>query len=194
MSTFYVLIYAISLTLPSLISLDIHNQHQGINLTSPVYFIHGGGWHVVPDQEIDVNAVMRSCLEFDSGQDILEGALVYRIQRKHTKLVKPTHNESRYIQLLVVWSVEYTTGLHVHALIVKHDKKLDEVKLKKLHQMNANILDAQIDFIGSSWLLDGITVLKTTVKVMNGGYKWDVFISEGVKDNIERPLRIDTAR
>jgi hypothetical protein len=79
-------------------------------------------------------------------------------------------------------------------LIVKHDKKLDEIGLRKLYQVNANTLDAQVDFIGSNWLLDDATVLKTTVSVMNGGYKWDVFISEGIKDNVERPLWIDEER
>jgi hypothetical protein len=36
---------------------------------------------VVLNQEIDVNSVMQNHLEFDSGQNILEGALVYRIQK-----------------------------------------------------------------------------------------------------------------
>jgi hypothetical protein len=150
--------------------------------------MNGGRCHVASDWEIDVNAVMRNRLEFDFRQGILEGALVYRIQRKHAKSAQ---DESKRICLLVVWSIEYTKGLRVHALIVKHDKKLDEDKLRKLHQMNANPLDTQVDFIGRNWLLGDTTVLMTKVDVMNGGYKWDISISEGTKDNIEKPLWLD---
>jgi hypothetical protein len=83
MLKFSVLICVVSLALQSPVLLNIHNQCQGINLTSPVYFIHGGRWPIAPDQAIDVNAVMQNPIEFDAKQNILEGALVYRIQRKH---------------------------------------------------------------------------------------------------------------
>jgi hypothetical protein len=121
--------------LQPLVSLNIHNQYQDINLASPVYFTNGGRWNVAHDQGINVNAVMRSRIEFDSKQDILEGILAYRIHKQHTESDKSVQDESKCICLLVVWR-EYTEGLHVHALLVGHDRKLEwnEDKLRWLHQ------------------------------------------------------------
>jgi hypothetical protein len=96
--------------------------------------MHGGKWHVVPDQEINVNAVMRNLIEFDSGQDILEGALVYRIRRKHAETDKSAQDKSKNVQLLVAWRVEHTKELDVRLVLVEHDGELDKDKLKKLYQ------------------------------------------------------------
>jgi hypothetical protein len=186
----------ISLTLQSPVSLSIHNQYQDINLISPVYFTHDGKWNTAPDQEINVNAVMRNLLEVDPGQNILEGALVYRIQKKHVKSDKSAQYELKCIQLLVAWRIEYTRELRVRALLVEHDNEFnwDEDKLKKLHQKYWRLLKTRVDPIENNWLLHDTTVLKTTIKVVNGGYRWDIFISEGAEDNIERPLWIDAER
>jgi hypothetical protein len=190
----FVLIYVVSLALQSSVSLNIHNQYQNINLTSPVYFIHGGKWNVVPDQKVDVNAVMRNYIEFDSGQDILEGALVYRIQRKHAKYDEFVQDGSKNIQLLVGWYVEHTKELDVRAVLVEHEKELNEDKVMRLHQKYWHSLKMRTLFIRSSWLLDDTTALKTTIKVMNGGCKWDIFITEEIKNNVEKSLRINAER
>jgi hypothetical protein len=189
----FVLICVASLVFQSPISLNIYNRHQDINLTSPVYFIHGGKWHVAPDQEI---GVMQNYLEFDSGQDILEGALVYGIQRKQTESDKLIQNEPENIQLLVAWHAEYTNGLDIRALLVEHDKGFnwDEDKLKRLYQRHWHPLDAWVDFIGNDWLLNNATVLRVNVNVMNGGYRWDIVIYEGERVVIEKPLWVDTER
>jgi hypothetical protein len=190
----YVLICIVSLVLQSPVSLNIYNLCQSISLTSPIYFNRNGMWHVVPVQKIDVDAVMRTCIEFNFGQDILEGALVYRIQwRQHTESDKLIQDESKNIQLLVAWNVGHTKGLHLCALLVEHDKELDENKLRKLYQKYWHLLKVQIDPIGSNWLLNN-TIVSTTVKVMNGGYRWDVFISEGTKHNVKRPLWMNAER
>jgi hypothetical protein len=191
---FYVLICVVSLTLPSSISLNIHNQCQDIKLTSPVYFIHGGKWHVTPDQEIDSGAIMKNRLEFDSRQNILEGTLLYKIQRQYAEYDEFVQNESKLCQLLVAWHIESTEGLHIRALLVEHDRKLDEDKLRRLHQRCWYSLNTLVNSARSNWLLDNTTVLGTTVKAMNGGYRWDVFISEEERDDIKIPLWIDTKR
>jgi hypothetical protein len=175
MFIFHVLSCVVSLALQSLVSLNVHNWCQDINLTSPVYFIHGGRWHVVPDQEIDANAVMQNRLEFDVKRDILEGVLVYRIQGKH---VESAQDESKHIWLLVAWNREYTKGLDVCALLVENNKQLDEDRLKKLYQSHWPSLGEQAK---SNWTLNDTTMLKTTIRVMNGGYRWDIFISEEEK-------------
>jgi hypothetical protein len=192
----FVLTYVISLTLQSPISLNIHHQYKNISLISPIYFIHGGRWDVIPNSEIDVDAVMRNHIELDSDQDIIEGALIYNIQRRHVESDKPTQNESKYIQLLVAWRVEHTKVLHVRTLLVEHDNELDwdEDKLRRLHQKHWHSLNTLVSPIETNWLLDDTTVLAMTIKVMNGDYRWDVFISEGIKNNVKRPFWINAKR
>jgi hypothetical protein len=175
MLKFSALICIFSLALKSLVSLNIHNQCQGISLTSPIYFIHSGNWHVVPDQEIDANAIMQNRLEFDVGQDISEGALVYKIQTKHDE---STQDESKSIWLLVAWHGEYTKGLDVCALLVEHNRRLDEDRLKQLYKRRWPSLKERANATGGSWTLNDTTTLTTTIEVMNGDHRWDIFISE----------------
>jgi hypothetical protein len=131
MSIFSVLTCVVSFALQSPVSLNIYNLCQNINLISPVYFIHGGRWDAVPDHEIGANAIMSRCIKFDSGQDILEGALVYKIQRKH---VEPTQDELKDIWLLAAWNGKHIKELHVCTLLVEHNKRLDKDKLRRLYQ------------------------------------------------------------
>jgi hypothetical protein len=178
-----VLIYVISFALQLLIPLNIHNWCQDINLTSPVYFIRGGKWHITPDQRIRVDAIMQNCLEFDSGQDVLEGALAYRLQRKHAKSAQ---YELNHIWFVVAFHSEHTKRLHVHALLVKHNERLDEYKLRKLYRKRWTLLKAQANITRGHWLLDDTTMLETTIKVMNEGYRWDIFISGRINYHIKR--------
>jgi hypothetical protein len=158
--------------------------------------MYGGRWNIIPDQEADVSTVMRNCFEFDPGQDILEGALVYGVQRQHIESNELIQDEPKSTQLLVAWHVEHTEGLHVRALLVEHDKEfnLDKDEVRRLYQKYWPLLKAQVNSNRSNWLLNDTTMLATKVDVMNGGYRWDVFVFEGKGDNAERPLWIDTER
>jgi hypothetical protein len=185
-----VLIVSPTLQLPML--LNLYNQCQDINLTLSVYFTHSGRWHITPDQKIDADAAMQNRIELDSGQDILEGALVYRIQRRQ-------HIESdrlKDIELLVTWHIDHAERSHIRALLVEHREEFNwnEDKLRELHQKCWQPLDAWINPIGSNWLSDDTSVLATTIKAANRGYRWDIFISKGEGDNVKRPLWIDAER
>jgi hypothetical protein len=175
MSLFCVLTCVVSFALHLPVSLNIHNQCKDNHLTSPVYFIYGGRWRVTPNQEIYVDAVMRSCIELDTRQDILEGALVYEVQRKHTESAQ---DESKSVWLLVAWKGEHIKELHMRGLLVEHNKRLDEDRLKRLYEKRWPLLRERSDATGGSWSLDDTTKLTTTIRVMNRGYKWDIFISE----------------
>jgi hypothetical protein len=135
----------------------------------------GGKWYIVPGQRIYADAVMQNRIELDVEQDILEGALAYRLRRKYAK---STQDESNRIWFIVAWHGEHKKELHVRALLIEHDKRLDENKLRKLYQKRWPLLREQINTTRGSWQLDDMTTLETTVKVTNGGYKWDIFISE----------------
>jgi hypothetical protein len=174
--------------------LNIVNQCQDINLISPVHFAYGGKLDVVPDQEIDVNTVMRNRLEFDSEQDILEGILLYKIQRQPAESDVLIQDESKNTQLLVAWHGEYIKGLHVRAVLIEHDKELDQDKLMRLYQKYWYLFDEWASSIRSNWLLCDTTILATTIKAMNGGYRWDIFISKRIRGNVIRPLWLDVGR
>jgi hypothetical protein len=196
MSIFHVLIYIVRFALQSPVSLNIHNQCQDINLTSLVYFMHRGKWHVEPDKEVDVNSVIRNRIEFDSEQGMMEGALAYKIQRwQHVEPDELIQDKLKGVHLLVAWRGERTKGLNVHVLLVEHDREFDKDKLKMLHQKYWHSLDTWFNTIRSYRLSDDATILTTTVKVMNGGYRWDIFITKKENDQyIMEPPRIDAER
>jgi hypothetical protein len=179
MLIFSALICVTSLALQSPLSFNIYNQSKAINLTSPIYFIHGGKWHVAPDQEISANTVMRTCLELDSEQDTQGGALVYRVQKKHAEPDKLIQDESKHIQLLVVWSYEHEY-LDVRTMLVEHDEEFawDEDKLWRLYQKCWEPLIAWVNPLINNWLLDDATMLGTAVRGMDVGCGLDIFISE----------------
>jgi hypothetical protein len=185
MSIFFVLICVVSLVLQSSVSLNIYNKYQDINLTSPAYFIHGGKWHAVHDQEMGINAEVRSYFEFYSGQDVLEGALIYKLQRRqHAESDKLIQDESKIIQLLVAWHVEHTKEPHVHALLVEHDREFDwdKDKLKRIHQKYWHSFNAFVSSIEDNWLLNDVTVLLTSLKWKRDSYAFEITISEGTRE------------
>jgi hypothetical protein len=184
---FHVLIFVVSFALQLSVSLNIHNQCQDIDLTSPVYFTHGGRWHIVPEQEIDINTVMRNHIEFEAERDILEGALVYKIQRKH---VGSAQDESKRFWLLVAWNGKHTKELDVCALLVEHNKRLDEDRLRKLYQKRWPLFKERANTTKGNWTLNDTTML-TTIRVTNGGYRWDIFISTRQTDE---PKNTETIR
>jgi hypothetical protein len=175
MSIFYILICVFSFALRLAVSLNIYNQCKEINLTSPVYFIHGGKWYAELDQKIDTDAKMQNHIELDAKQDILEGALVYRVQRKHTV---PAQDESKGVWLLITWNSDYTKEPDVCALVIEHNKQLDEDRLRKMYQKSWSLFKTRASITKNNWVLSGMAILITTVSVTNGGYGWRVSISE----------------
>jgi hypothetical protein len=103
--------------------------------------------NVAPDQEIDADAVMQIRLGLDARQNILEGTLIYRVQRKHAESAQ---DESKHIWLLIAWNGEYAKVLHVCALLIEHNKKLNEDRLRKLYQICWPSLKARVNTIQSN--------------------------------------------
>jgi hypothetical protein len=175
MFIFFILTCVVSLALRLPIPLYIHNQCQSIDLVPPVYFIDGGKWHVTSVWKIDANILMRNRLKFDANQNILEGALAYRTQRKHAEFAQ---DESKPIWLLIVWNSEYAKGLRVHTLLVGYNKELDEYRLRKLYRKRWPLFKERANATGNSCTLNDTTKLVTTIEVTNRGYEWNISISE----------------
>jgi hypothetical protein len=189
--------YVISFALESPVLLNIYNQCQGINLISPVCFLGSGKCvGVVLEQKIDAFCAGRNFFMFYPGQDILEGILVYKMQIKHAEPDEFIQDKSKSIQILIAWHVENKKKLDVRVLLVEHERKFnwDENKLRKLYQKYWHIFMVWLHPTGFNCMLNDTTILVTTVNIMNGGYRWDIFISERMGDNTIRPLWVNTER
>jgi hypothetical protein len=203
---FFMLMCIVSLTLHGVMDVTVRNQYSDIELVSPVYFCNHGSYNEYPIERTDIGAMMK--IGFSFGLDKLPGGiLMYKVQRKRgvmsdrqpkadatpTEVVEDT---SKTMRLLVVWEIEHFRDLRVYIVLVEHDNELewDEDRLSELHQKRWHSLNAWIDSTRNNWLLDDGAVLETTIKVMNGGHRWDIFISEGSNDNVRRPLWIDVER
>jgi hypothetical protein len=145
--------------------------------------MRGGRWCAVPNQRIHVDAVMMNHIGFDIEQDVMEGALAYRLREKYAKSAQ---NELNHIWFIVAWYGEHTKRLRIHALLVKHNEKLNKYRLRKLYRKRWPLLKAQANTTRGSWPLDDTTMLETTIKVMHKGHRWDIFISGRINCHIKR--------
>jgi hypothetical protein len=184
----------------------VRNQYSDIELVPLVYFCNLGSYNEYTVERTDIGAMMK--IGFSFGLDKLPGGiLMYEVQRKgntesdHQSSTDATSIEgvedtSKTMRLLVVWKIEHFEEARAHIVLVEHDKDLewDEDKLRWLHQKCWHPLNAWINPTRNNWLLDDGAVLETTSKVMNGGHRWDISISEGDNDNVMRPLWIDVER
>jgi hypothetical protein len=199
LSMLMVLIYAVSLSIQPSFKLNIHNQCSNVDLVSPTYATSDElECYRAPDHNVCVGGMTRAGFIIYKPGSLSYIVLIYRLQRKQqhesTGISKDTSNIS---QLLVICKFSESQESYAGMLLVEHDKKLDwdEDKLKQLHQKYWHLLNVLVDPIRSDWLLnDKKTVLATTIKAMNGGYRWDIFISEEERNNAERPLWIDAER
>jgi hypothetical protein len=199
MFIFSVLIYIVSLTLKLPVTLKIHNQSQNINLASPVYFNLNGKWHVAPDSEIGVNAVMESSLESnpdslsatesDPEEDTMNGALIYKIQRQNAKF-----SRAEDVYLLVIWRVKGAEEPSIYALLIEYKDRITKAKMKRICRVYWSSIEAMVNPTRGDWRLDDATMLTTRVKVVNGGYRWDIFVSDGVENEPMDPLEVDPNR
>jgi hypothetical protein len=203
---FPILMCTVSLTLRGIMDVTVHNQYPDIELVSPVYFCNRGVYNEYPVERTDVGAMMM--ISFQFGLDKLPGGiLMYGVQRKgniesdhqfstDATSIEAVEDTSKITRLLVAWKIEHFGEPKVYIVLVEHDKDLewDEDKLRWLHQKCWHPLNAWINPTRNNWLLDDGAVLETTSKVMNGGHRWDISISEGDNDNVMRPLWIDVER
>jgi hypothetical protein len=169
-------------------SVFIHNQCSDFELVSPVYFGHNAIWVKSPDQKVDANMVTVASLGRDVVENEFSSALIYKLQRKNiesndTSNMDNTKDTSTNIQLLIMWGSDIRCEIYLHVLLIKHSNEItwDEDKLKKLHSMHHNLLKKGW-VVRHTWLLDGVTVLKTMLRWKYKGYMIEVIISEWTRE------------
>jgi hypothetical protein len=187
------------------LNITIHNLHQDIELTSPVYFSNGTACHVSPSQRMDTGNTMEAVFGMYSKQKDFKGALLYKLQRKHaTKIDNDPNNDTAFnedmktnIYLLMVWDIEnYNHGFHVCLIECTDDFTWDEDKLLALYEEYSDQFCVDYAFNIVTWLIHGDTVLKIRRDVIYGSdYKLDIIISKGTGGyDLEKPIEVDIKR
>jgi hypothetical protein len=197
------LIYTVSLELQLPTHITIHNQCLNTKLVSPFYFSNGVVCPKLSDQQVDIDTAMRTCFEINVTQDVFEGALIFKLQRrsdnKYNVDTSPTEtSEATCIQMFVAWKVKNSV-LFAYIALVEHVKELtwNEDKLKKLYDKSSHLLKESDGTISDAWIMNDNTMLKTTfsIKGLKENFGLNISISEEERDRLAiRPLYIDLRR
>jgi hypothetical protein len=202
MIIYFVLIYIPSLTLQSTIDLTIDNRRSNMELVSLIYFIKDATCHIQLPQQVDAKSIMKANFVTGVNQNTFGGALLYHLQRKENgESDDRSDTDATSIkdipistQLLVIWGCKFN-GLYSRVYIIEHDGALtwNENKLKMLYDVYNN--QYQMCSRTGDWWLDDGTMLKTKCKILHGGFKIDVIISEQRPLSLPRkPLWLDPNR
>jgi hypothetical protein len=200
-----VLIYAVSLLIPSSFKLNIHNQCLNVDLVSPVYITDLGlDYHRPPGHNVCTGDTMRSGFIIDEhnfafeSSDVLCGALIYGLQRKqihgYTEMNEDALSSAR---LLVVWEISRSKELYADALLIKHDKGFnwDKSDLEELYRKNSNQFRMFFGYAIETWSLDDSVALMIALNIMNKNHILDITISELKRhDSTRVPTHIDLKR
>jgi hypothetical protein len=187
------------------LSITIHNQYPGLELTSPVYCSSNTTYCVPSDQQTDTNNTMEASFGIDTKRGVFKGALLYELQRKCAIRTenRPNHStafiedSTTNIYLLVVWDViNECADFPVCLLECTDDFTWDEDKLWTLRHQYNDILLKDYNYRTITWLIRGDTVIKTRRDIIYGSdYKLDIVISEETgKYFMDRSMKIDPER
>jgi hypothetical protein len=206
----------VSLTLHMPMYVTVHNQHSGIELTSPVCFCDGRIYDEYSVERSDGGAVMKVGLRFGLLDKLPGGILMCRVQRNRnakcdyqsstdTTFIGAADDTSKIMRLLVTWKINRSWKFNVRIILVGHDDELvlNEDKLAQLYDKVNDIPSDVYDWIlkydgiyKEVWLMNDNTVLVTTNDaIYEIGCELKITISEGAKDkDAESAFWIDSAR
>jgi hypothetical protein len=194
-----VLIYTVSLLIPSSFKLDIHNQRLDVSLVSPVYVVSDGlECYRAPDYKVYTGDTMRSGFIIKPN-NVPYGVLVYKLRGRPSRESTETgENTSSTVHLLVVWRISEFKMLYADVLLIEHTKTFTWNRdiLNKLYYENHDRLKKSIDTISDKWLIYNNMVLKTTFSVrgLRENPKLSISISEERDEYAIRPFCIDLER
>jgi hypothetical protein len=195
----------VSFNTKEMLNITIYNQYSGLELMSPVYCSNGTTSHLFPSQRTGTGNTMKASFGIYPKQHYFNGALLYKLQRKHTTKTNRQSNNSKApiedkaisIYLLVAWNVkDYKHKFCVCPIECTDDFTLDEDVLWALHKKYANRFYANYKARIRTWLMHGSAVLKTRWNIKYGSdYKLDIIISKGTRSHeMKKPIRIDSER
>jgi hypothetical protein len=186
------------------LNITIRNPYSDLELTSPVYYSNGTTCYVSPRQQACIGITLAS-FEIDSQQKDVRGALLYKLQRKHTTKAdnwpnsntESIENTAINTYLLVVWEIgDYYHTFPVCLIECNNDLTWDEDKLWVLHHQYINHLYNDYNYSTCTWLTNDNILIRTRSNITFGSdYKVDIIISEvtGAYD-LFKPMKIDPER
>jgi hypothetical protein len=183
----------------------ISNQYPDLELTSPVYYSTGTTCYISPNQQTVFGTRAKASLGIGSQKGSFKGALLYKLQRKHTTKagnqlnnnIVSIKNTATDMYLLVAWNVEYYIHQFYVCLIECPDNFiLDEDKLWALCNQYNDQFYKDYYYKSITWLMHEGEVMKIRHKMTYGpNYKLDIFISEEAGYyNTKGPAKIDPKR
>jgi hypothetical protein len=185
------------------LSVTICNLYPSLELTSPVYYSNST-CHVSPTQQTYAG-ITSANFGIASGQKVVKGALLYKLQRKcairtdnhlNNGAVSVENTETN-LYLLVVWNIEdYKYKPYVCLIELTDDFTWDEDKLwVLLHQYNDQFFK-DYNYLTNTWLVHGGPGMKTKRNITyESEYKIDIIIYEGTGQYLLlRPVKIDPKR
>jgi hypothetical protein len=187
---------------PSKMRLTICHQFPGTELVSPVYAGIGVICYLSPSQRVNVDSTAQAGFDIHFSRGKPMGILMYELKRKNTKQfnknVTSSGDETRCIQLVMVWEVNDSRELCVVSYLIEHDKGCiwDKDNLMKLAKWY-KLYDVQYVPIEVTYLMRDNRVLMTRANVTREVecYKLDMTISEtSIKYNTWRLWYIDVGR
>jgi hypothetical protein len=187
------------------LDIAIRNQHPDLELTSPVYCGSNTVLHVSPSQQTDTNDTMKASFGVAFKQEVFEGTLLYKLQRRHanetdnqpsssTACIKDATTD---MYLLVAWNVRDHNHIFCACLIeCTADFVWNEDRLWALYSQHSNQIYRNYKYDGITWLMYDGEVMRTRLGVTYGsGYKLDVNISEAIPNYYaEKPMKINPKR
>jgi hypothetical protein len=194
----------------------IHNQHSGIEFTSPVCLCDGRIYKEHSVERMDDDAVMKVSFRFGLFDKLPGGILMCEVQKKGSRMsdhrsstditsAKAVEDTSKMMRLLVTWEIESSGRVDARISLIEHDNELvlNEAKLaqvyKEVNNIPAKVYSWTLKYDGIHkwvWLMHDNTVLEATVElIFEKGFELKITVTEGVKDkDVESAFWIDSER
>jgi hypothetical protein len=186
--------------------ITVHIQYPGLELTSPAYCsTRTTTCYVSPSQQTATGTIIAASFGMDSKCDFFEGALIYKLQRKHAtgtdnrpnNSVAAVNNTATNTYLLVALEVrDDYHGFCVCLIESTYNFILDISKLWALYREYNFVSKMHYKSNLITWLIHGNIVIKTEFDATYGlDCKLNIVISEGSwKHDILKPIKIDPQR
>jgi hypothetical protein len=190
--------YTISLIIPQLFKLNIHNQLLSVDLVSPTY---ATGTELEccrpPMYKVCAGDIMRSAFIVKSDDVPIGGILMCELKRKQThESTESGKDTSSAVHFSAIWGT-FRSKLDADLLLVEHDKAFewDKDSLVNLFNKNSRRFRWFRSSATETWSLDDNTTLMTTLEIINEDRTLNITISEVERDNNARtPAHVDLER
>jgi hypothetical protein len=184
-----------------MVNITICNQYPGLELTSPVYYSNGTTCYVAPSQRITAGNIAEASFGIASRKENVNGALLYKLQRKYTtktgnqpnRSTASTEDTVTNVYLLVVWNEDYYNFSRTYLIECTDESTWDEDILWSCYWSGNDTFRNDAETFTITWLTHGNEVVKIRGGITYGSeYRLDIVISEEVGIvGMKKPIKLD---